>query len=96
MMRIGFIGLGQMGLPMFMNLSKTFNQAVGFDSFVALNERLLSESDQLGIAIAPSLDDLVELDIVITMLPNGKAVRSCLFGDGSEPTLVSRLITTPS
>src|SRR5690606_31828983 len=34
---------------------------------------------------------LADLDVIITMLPNGAAVRECLLGSADNPALVDRL-----
>src|SRR5699024_4004624 len=80
-MKIGFIGLGQMGWPMFCNLSRSniANELVGFDN--QLDKCLPNEirhSDT--IKLAKKLDELSQLDVLITMLPNGKIVQEVLFG----------------
>jgi len=80
-MKIGFIGLGQMGWPMFCNLSRSniANELVGFDK--QLDKFLPNEirhSDT--IKLAKKLDELSQSDVLITMLPNGKIVQEVLFG----------------
>ena len=65
-MKIGFIGLGNMGAPMAANLAKT-HQVVGFDT-VAKPE---------GLTLAPSAAQAAAgADVVITMLPNGEILRA--------------------
>lgn len=90
-MRIGFIGLGQMGLPMFKNLSAKQANVIGFDGSPAHNTKLQQESAGLQLNIASSPLDLTDLDVVITMLPHGKAVRSCLFDSPDGQALVHRM-----
>ena len=92
-MRIAFIGLGQMGSPMFQNLSRRQAGVVGFDAAEALR---LGLRQALGMtaAVVDSSAALGSPDVVFTMLPNGQAVRECLFGraDGIEDdALVTRL-----
>ena len=65
-MKIGFIGLGNMGAPMAANLAKT-HDVVGFDT-VALPEGLT-----LAKSAAAAAQDAV---VVITMLPNGDILRA--------------------
>jgi 3-hydroxyisobutyrate dehydrogenase len=68
---IGFIGLGNMGLPMASNLVKAGHSVQGFDVVPAAN----TAAAQAGIAVAASAIDAVKgASIVITMLPNGKLV----------------------
>jgi len=77
-MKIGFIGLGQMGLPMFRNLIAAGHDVIGFDSSVERNAALRAQ----GLNVAASPGALPSLDVLITMLPNGKVVRDCLLGSG--------------
>jgi 3-hydroxyisobutyrate dehydrogenase len=73
MPNIGFIGLGNMGVPMASNLVKAGDHVKGFDLVAASRQ---AGSDQ-GVEIAPSAKATVEkADIVITMLPAGEHVRS--------------------
>ncbi|WP_353152776.1 NAD(P)-dependent oxidoreductase [Pollutimonas bauzanensis] len=90
-MRIGFIGLGQMGFPMFGNLSKQHANTIGFDGSPELNTKLRQTTSQHGLNIASSLLDLQDADVIITMLPHGKAVRACLFEGDNTLALVTRL-----
>ncbi|PUB19156.1 3-hydroxyisobutyrate dehydrogenase [Yoonia sediminilitoris] len=64
-MKIGFIGLGNMGAPMAANLAKS-HEVTGFDTVAAPE----------GIALAQSAADAArDADVVITMLPNGDILR---------------------
>lgn len=65
-MKIGFIGLGNMGAPMAANLAKD-HDVTGFDT-VARPE---------GITMAATAADAArDADVVITMLPNGDILRA--------------------
>lgn len=67
-MKIGFIGLGNMGLPMAKNLLAAGHDVVGFDA----GEVALAAAKEAGISIANSVTDAAKnSDTVITMLPNG-------------------------
>ncbi|MDP5215974.1 3-hydroxyisobutyrate dehydrogenase [Ruegeria sp. 2205SS24-7] len=67
-MRIGFIGLGNMGAPMAANLAKAGHQLHGFDTAAVGVD---------GIAMADTARDAVAgAEVVITMLPNGAILRS--------------------
>ncbi|HLH95379.1 MAG TPA: 3-hydroxyisobutyrate dehydrogenase [Xanthobacteraceae bacterium] len=79
MAKIGFIGLGNMGLPMAKNLIKAEHSVCGYDiSAVALDK--LSAAG--GIA-ARSLDVAsMGVDVVITMLPGREQVREVYLGQG--------------
>jgi 3-hydroxyisobutyrate dehydrogenase len=79
MARIGFIGLGNMGLPMAQNLIKAGHTVEGVDVNPAAIERLKAAGgtsvDMAGVAAARA-------DVVITMLPAGSQVREVYLGAG--------------
>ncbi|MFL2757949.1 MAG: 3-hydroxyisobutyrate dehydrogenase [Paracoccaceae bacterium] len=67
-MKIGFIGLGNMGAPMAKNLAKNGLDVLGFDTD---NSIKLPE-----ITMMPSIPAILnEVDIVFTMLPSGLIVK---------------------
>ncbi|MGM7671685.1 3-hydroxyisobutyrate dehydrogenase [Microbacterium sp. A93] len=71
MTRIGFLGLGHMGMPMAVNLMKAGHDVRGFDLVPAAIEAALAA----GIPIAESAADAAAgVDVVITMFPAGKHV----------------------
>lgn len=75
---IGFVGIGAMGTPMAGNLAKAGYKLVVFDLDTARTAALAREH---GVIVATSLADLgARAHIIITMLPDGKAVRSALCG----------------
>lgn len=80
MAKIGFIGLGHMGLPMAYNLLKAGHQVVGFD----LQARSMASWVNLGGLKAQRLIDAAcDQDIVITMLQTGEQVKAvCLDENG--------------
>ncbi|MFT6444761.1 3-hydroxyisobutyrate dehydrogenase [Sulfitobacter pontiacus] len=66
-MKIGFIGLGNMGAPMATNLAKAGHDVAGFD---------VAGTTAEGVRLADSLEAAVAgMDAVITMLPNGSILR---------------------
>ena len=67
-MRIGFIGLGNMGGPMAHNLAKAGFEVVGFDTQEV-------KVDQVKI-VSTSKECVSNSDVVITMLPNGEILKS--------------------
>ena len=72
MKKIGFIGLGNMGKGMSINLSKENLEIIGYD----INENAYKELNDKKILIADNLSHLInESQIIITMLPDGKAVK---------------------
>lgn len=79
MARIGFIGLGNMGLPMAQNLLKAGHQVEGVDVNPAAIEKLKGA----GGAVAETAKIAASRgDAVITMLPSGKEVREVYLGAG--------------
>jgi 3-hydroxyisobutyrate dehydrogenase len=72
MARIGFIGLGHMGLPMAQNLVKAGHQVEGFDVDGAAIDKLVSAG---GAATETVKVAASRADVVITMLPSGAEVR---------------------
>jgi 3-hydroxyisobutyrate dehydrogenase len=77
MAHIGFIGLGNMGTPMAINLLKGHHAVTGFDVFPKGMEALHSAGGAVGKSIAAIAADS---EIVITMLPSGKEVREVYLG----------------
>jgi 3-hydroxyisobutyrate dehydrogenase len=78
MARIGFIGLGNMGLPMALNLLKAGHQVTGFDLNAAAVETFAAARGES----AASVKDTAGGDVVITMLPAGAHVRDIFVGSG--------------
>ena len=71
MKKIGFIGLGNMGKGMSINLSKENLQIFGYD----INNNAYKNLKNHNILIADNLNNLInESEIIITMLPDGLAV----------------------
>ncbi|GAA6162464.1 3-hydroxyisobutyrate dehydrogenase [Pelagimonas sp. KU-00592-HH] len=67
-MKIGFIGLGNMGGPMAANLAKAGHEVTGFD---------MAEVAIDGVTMAASGTEAAKgADVVITMLPNGQILRA--------------------
>ena len=79
MSRIGFIGLGNMGLPMAQNLIKAGHQVEGVDVNPAALEKLTAAG---GISVETHKIAAARADVVITMLPAGKHVREVYLGAG--------------
>ena len=79
MARIGFIGLGNMGLPMAQNLIKAGHQVEGVDVNPASIEKLKASG---GVAVDMPGVAAGRADVVITMLPAGKHVRDVYLSAG--------------
>ena len=79
MARIGFIGLGNMGLPMAQNLIKAGHQVEGVDVSSVQTDKLRAA----GGAVAETAKiTAARADVVITMLPAGQHVREVYLGTG--------------
>jgi 3-hydroxyisobutyrate dehydrogenase len=76
MARIGFIGLGNMGLPMAQNLVKAGHTVCGFD----VNRAAIDALAGGGTKAASVAEACKEAEIVITMLPAGEQVRAVYLG----------------
>ena len=67
-MKIGFIGLGNMGAPMAANLASAGHEVTGFD---------MAKVTIDGVEMAASAEATAKgRDVVITMLPNGAILRA--------------------
>ena len=72
MTKIGFIGLGNMGAKMTMNLLKANYEVIGYD----INKEFVNNLLPKGLKQATNLIEIAKgTDIVITMLPNGDIVE---------------------
>lgn len=79
---IGFVGIGAMGTPMAGNLARAGYKLVVFDLDPARTSALAGTH---GVAVAKSLAELGAVaSIIITMLPDGKAVRTALCGNNDS------------
>jgi 3-hydroxyisobutyrate dehydrogenase len=79
---IGLVGLGNMGYPMARRLAEAGYALTVFD---LASETVTQFCQETGATAADSLEALgVAADIVITMLPEGKAVRKVLLGEGDN------------
>ncbi|MCH8202000.1 MAG: 3-hydroxyisobutyrate dehydrogenase [Proteobacteria bacterium] len=78
MAKIGFIGLGKMGLPMVENLLAAGHEVKAFDLF----PQNVAAAEEAGAAAADSIADAAKgVDAVISMVPEGKHVRAVYEGD---------------
>ncbi len=72
-MKIAFIGLGNMGLPMAANLLKAGNEVAGFDLSAVSLERHAANGGRAAASVA---DAVSGAQVVVTMLPAGKHVAA--------------------
>ena len=78
MARIGFIGLGNMGLPMARNLIAKGHEVTGFD-MVDANRAALADAG--GRAAASAGEAVAEAEAVVTALPAARHVRAVYSGE---------------
>ena len=80
-MKIGFIGLGNMGAPMALNLLKAGNELIVFDVVQKNIDSVVHQSNEKAFA-ASSVKALAQhkLDLILTMLPAAQHVRSVYLG----------------
>jgi 3-hydroxyisobutyrate dehydrogenase len=76
-MRVGFIGLGNMGGPMAANLVTAGHQVTGFDVAAGGRDRLAAAGGTQAPGVAAAI---AGAEIVITMLPAGPEVREVYEG----------------
>jgi len=75
MKKVGFVGLGNMGARMVTNLLKANYEVIGYD----INEEFVKQLLPKGLKKASDLNDISKnIDIIITMLPNGEIVEQVL------------------
>jgi 3-hydroxyisobutyrate dehydrogenase len=79
MARIGFLGLGNMGGPMAVNLVKAGHVVAGFDPVPEARARLESAGGEAAGTIAEAV---AGAEVVLSMLPEGRHVRDAYLGTG--------------
>lgn len=79
MSRIAFIGLGNMGGPMAINLAKAGHQVRVFDLSTAAVAAVVAAG---GVAAASAHDAVADAQVVISMLPASHHVESLYLGEG--------------
>ena len=77
-MRIGFIGLGNMGSGMAANLLKAGHHVIAYNRSHEKAEALAAH----GAAPARSVAEACAADVVVSMLANDEAVEAVAFGEG--------------
>lgn len=86
MAHIGFVGLGNMGLPMALSLLKAGHEVIGFDR----EQAPMGALKKAGGRVAANLKDVaLKQDVVITMLQTDKQVESVCLGAQGLFTLMS-------
>ena len=78
-MDVGFIGLGQMGQGIALNLVKAGHRVIVYNRTRAKTEALASQ----GAEVAESMADACRRAVLITSLTGDEAVEAVIFGDGN-------------
>jgi 3-hydroxyisobutyrate dehydrogenase len=81
---VGFVGLGTMGWPMAANVARGGHHVVGLDADAARAEAWVREH---GGTVARGPGDLAGVQVVVTMLPDGKVVREAILDGGVADAL---------
>jgi 3-hydroxyisobutyrate dehydrogenase len=77
-MRVGFIGIGNMGWPMASHIAQAGHELTVFDADAARAKRFAEEFE---CKAAMSLADVAANEIIVTMLPTGRIVCQALTED---------------
>ena len=77
---IGFIGLGHMGTAMAANLAAAGRRVI---AYVRRPEQI-GQLEALGLRSTTDIGDLLDCDVVISMLPDDDAVRQVVFGRSDD------------
>jgi 3-hydroxyisobutyrate dehydrogenase-like beta-hydroxyacid dehydrogenase len=73
---IGFVGLGRMGTAMAANLAAAGRRVIAY----VRREDRISELEELGLSPTTDIGDLLDCELVISMLPDDDTVRNVVFG----------------
>lgn len=77
-MKVGFVGLGQMGIGMAASLLKAGHEVTVYNRTAAKAQPLVAQ----GARVAPQVADACRGEAVITMLSDDAALESVAFGEG--------------
>jgi 3-hydroxyisobutyrate dehydrogenase len=81
---VGFVGLGRMGWPMATNLARAGHRLIARDADRDLQARF---ADQVGAVPGDDASSFAAAGVVITMLPDGRAVQDAILTDGIAAAL---------
>ena len=81
-MRIGFVGLGSMGLPMALRLVRAGHEVTAWNRTAARAEAV----EQAGGRVAGSAGEAAaEAEVLVSMLADDAAVSGVVFGEAAAP-----------
>ena len=81
MTKIGFIGLGNMGGPMAVNLVRAGHELIGYDLTKSARQAFVQAGGQVCTEMREVARDA---EIIITMLPSGSNVREVYLGTAAD------------
>src|SRR5262245_1449048 len=76
-MTLGFVGLGQMGKPIALNLLKSKSELLVVDR----SEQSFEIFRTAGARASTSVADVADADLIFLCLPNGKVVQDIVLGE---------------
>jgi 3-hydroxyisobutyrate dehydrogenase len=76
-MKVAFLGLGNMGLPMALNLIQAGHQVQGFD---LVRDQLNAFRDGGGVPMESAAEAATGVDVIISMLPASQHVQALYLG----------------
>ena len=77
-MKLGFVGLGQMGRPIALNLLKSGDEL----TVASRTDKAFGEFSARGVRCSTRVADLADADVVFLCLPDGQVVLDTLVGSG--------------
>jgi 3-hydroxyisobutyrate dehydrogenase len=83
-MKVAFIGVGNMGKPMAANIVKGGHAVTVLDSEPGLAARVAAD---IGATACARIGELPQVDVIVTMLPDGKVVQSVALGKDGIATV---------
>jgi 3-hydroxyisobutyrate dehydrogenase len=86
-MKVAFIGVGNMGKPMAANIVKGGHAVTVLDSEPGLAARVAAD---IGATACARIGELPQVDVIVTMLPDGKVVQSVALGKDGIATVAAR------
>jgi 3-hydroxyisobutyrate dehydrogenase-like beta-hydroxyacid dehydrogenase len=86
--KVGFVGLGHMGIVMAANLAAAGCRVVG----CVRRQEQMDRVQGLGVTPTMQIADLFDCEIVISMLPDDAAVRGVVFGGDDTDGLAAGLV----
>jgi 3-hydroxyisobutyrate dehydrogenase-like beta-hydroxyacid dehydrogenase len=85
--RLGYLGLGLMGLPMTRHLVSKGYQIKGFDIIA----KRCREAETAGVSIVKKAADVAkDTDIILLNLPTTQSVEDAIFGKGAVAAQMNR------